>query len=191
MESLVETVDGKTLGGNGMGREFRSRVGLGALLILVGGLWLAYQWVPEFGQWVRVSLPVEFSWPLIIVGFGLFLLMAGILTGQPHLAGSSAFFIGLGAIFYWQNQTGRWDTWSYVWTLLPGFAGVGQILTGLLGERPLRSITAGFRGVLISLILFAVFASWLGNVRVFGPWWPALLILLGLWWLVESVLRRK
>lgn len=174
-----------------MDRELRSRLGLGTLLIIVGGLWLAYQWAPGFAGWVRAVLPVEFSWPLIIIGFGLFLLLSGLVTGQPHLAGSSAFFVGLGGIFYWQNLTGRWDTWAYVWTLLPGFAGVGQIITGLLGEGRFRSIAAGLRGVLVSLVLFAIFASWLGGVNVFGPWWPLLLILLGLWWLVESAVRRK
>ncbi|MDM8003131.1 MAG: hypothetical protein QUS66_09525, partial [Bacteroidota bacterium] len=73
----------------------------------------------------------------------------------------------------------------------PGFVGVGVILTGLLGGGKLRdALEGGFWLILISMVMFAIFGSFLGGLTVFGSYWPALLIVLGLVVLVRSFLKR-
>lgn len=170
-----------------MARRTRSSMVGGILLILLGLFFLAYQMMPESMTWLRI----EVSWPLIVVGVGLFLLVFGLLVGAPGMAVPACVVGGIGALLYWQNATGNWDSWSYAWALIPGFVGIGVILTGLLGGEKLReSLEGGFWLILISMVMFAIFGSFLGGLTLFGSYWPALLIVLGLVVLVRSFLKR-
>lgn len=170
-----------------MERRTRSSLTGGVLLILLGLFFLAIQMMPDRLAWLRV----EMSWPLIVVGVGLFLLVFGLLVGAPGMAVPACVVGGIGALLYWQNATGNWESWSYAWALIPGFVGVGVILTGLLGGGKLRdALEGGFWLILISMVMFAIFGSFLGGLTVFGSYWPALLIVLGLVVLVRSFLKR-
>jgi hypothetical protein len=168
-------------------RRTLSSIIAGVLLILLGALFLFFQLSPVGWSWLNI----EWSWPLIIIGVGIFLLFFGLLVNAPGMAVPASIVGGIGALLYWQNITGQWDTWAYAWALIPGFVGIGIILTGLLGGGRLReSIEGGGTLLLISLILFAVFSSFLGGQDIFGPYWPVLLILLGIIVMVRSLLRR-
>lgn len=170
-----------------MARRTRSSVIGGTLLILLGLFFLVLQMMPEQMAWLRL----EVSWPLIVVGVGLFLLIFGLLVGAPGMAVPACVVGGIGALLYWQNATGNWDSWSYVWSLIPGFVGIGVILNGLLGGEKLRdSLEGGFWLILISLVMFAIFGSFLGGLTLFGSYWPVLLIVLGLVVLVRSFFKR-
>jgi hypothetical protein len=99
---------------------------------------------------------------------------------------------GIGGLLYWQDLTGRWETWSFAWALIPGFVGVGIILAGLLGAGKLReSIESGGVLIIISLVLFAIFGSFLGGIDLLGSYWPVLLIALGLILLLRSIFTRR
>ncbi len=166
----------------------RRNIASGTLLILLGLLFLAYQLVPEQFTWLQIDL----DWPLIIVGVGLFLLVFGLIVGAPGMAVPACIVSGIGGLLYWQNLTGRWETWSFAWALIPGFVGVGIIITGLLGGGKLReSIEGGGWLIIISLVLFAIFGSFLGGLGLFGSYWPVLLIVLGLIVLVRSLFSRR
>lgn len=91
----------------------------------------------------------------------------------------AAIFSGIGGLLYWQNATNQWASWAYAWTLIPGFAGVGALLMGLLGKEPMRNFRAGAWLVFISLVMFAIFGAFLGGMNFFGPYWPLLLVALG------------
>lgn len=169
-----------------MNREQRSALALGVVLLLVGIFFLAMQLLPALGDQIEALV----DWPWIIIGIGVLLLIIGLLTGAPGMAAPAAVVAGIGGILYWQNATGRWESWAYMWALIPGFAGVGRILAGLLGDDPRRSFAEGFRTILVSLILFTIFATFLGGMDIFGPYWPLLLILLGLWLLLKPFTRR-
>jgi hypothetical protein len=155
----------------------------GLVLILLGAWFLAVQLVPGLQIW--------FSWPLIVVGVGVFLLILGLLTGAPGLAVPACIVGGIGGLLYWQNATGNWESWSYTWTLIPGFVGVGVVLSGLLGGEGPQAVRGGGSLILISLVLFAVFGSFFGALGMVGDYWPALLILLGLLMLGRSVLQSR
>ena len=170
-----------------MERRTRTSVVGGLLLILLGLFFLAYQVMPDRLAWLQV----EMGWPLIVVAVGVGLLIFGLLVGAPGMAVPACIVGGIGLLLYWQNATGNWESWAYAWTLIPGFVGVGTILAGLLGEGRLRdALEGGFWMITISLVMFAIFGSFLGGMNLFGPYWPALLILLGLIVLVRSFFSR-
>ncbi len=170
-----------------MERRTRTSVVGGLLLILLGLFFLAYQVMPDRLAWLRIDM----SWPLIVVAVGAGLLIFGLLVGAPGMAVPACIVGGIGALLYWQNATGNWDSWAYAWTLIPGFVGIGTILAGLLGEGRLRdALEGGFWMITISAVMFAIFGSFLGGMNLFGPYWPALLILLGAIILVRNLIRR-
>ena len=168
--------------------EKRKRTNLvgGIILILVGAWFLALQFFPQLGEWINIEL----SWPLIIIGVGVFLLVLGLLVGEPGMAVPAVIVGGIGCLLYYQNTTGDWDSWAYAWTLIPGFVGLGIILEGLLGGKFRNGLRAGGSLVVISAILFVVFASFLGGPALLGTYWPVLLILFGLWFIIRGLLRR-
>jgi len=160
-------------------------IGLG--LVLIGAWFLAVQFVPG----LEGIIQIEFTWPFILIAVGVFLLLLGVATGAAGLAVPASIVGGLGVLFYFQNASGNWESWSYTWALIPGFVGVGIILAGLLEGAFRQSLSAGGSMIVISLVLFVVFASLLGGLNLLGPYWPALLILLGLWILFRGLLRSR
>lgn len=170
-----------------MDLQRRNNLALGLVLLLIGGLLLAVRIFPSMGSW----LEIRFAWPMFVIGAGLLLLLIGLLVRTPEMAVPAAIVTGVGCLLYWQNATGRWESWAYAWTLIPGFVGIGTILSGLLGRNPRQSLREGGSLIFISLIMFAIFSSFLGGRAFFGNYWPLLLILLGLWILIRPLFRAK
>lgn len=165
----------------------RSSLAFGLVLVLLGVWFLVVQFIPGLQDWFRL----EMTWPLIIVGVAVLMLVFGILAGIPVMVMPASIVGGIGGLLYWQNATGHWESWAYAWTLIPGFVGVGTILMGLWGQETRRSITGGVWLIAISLVLFAVFGSFLGGPNLFGPYWPVLLIAFGVLLLIQSFFRSR
>jgi hypothetical protein len=169
----------------------RSRLGLGVLLVAIGIAFLVLQIVPGLTNWFNVP----YSWPLIVVGVGALILIIGLLSGAPESAIGACVVAGIGGILYYQNSTGDWVSWSYAWTLIPGFAGVGMIISGILGGRVSHSISNGLNQILVCVILFLIFGSIFGRMfggfRYLGNYWPLLLVVAGLLIIVRAVFRRQ
>jgi hypothetical protein len=170
-----------------MDRRRRSSLATGVMLILIGAGFLAIQLVPGLRAWIDIN----FSWPLLIVVVGVLLLAFGLAAGVPALAVPACVVGGIGGILYWQNATGDWGSWLYVWTLIPGFAGVGTIVSGLLGEKTSGSVIGGGWLILISLALFAIFGSFFGRLGWWGPYWPLFIVGLGLLIVVQALFGRR
>ncbi len=166
-----------------MDRKQRSALVGGLILIILGVWFLAMQWMPALQIW--------FSWPWFVIGAGVFLLMIGLLTGVPEMAIPASIVGGIGGLLYWQDTSGNWESWSYAWTLIPGFVGVGVFLAGLLGETPRKSMREGINLILVSLALFVVFSAFMGGPNLLGDYWPVLLILWGLYLLIKSLFRSR
>ncbi len=164
------------------------RTGLvgGIILLLLGAWLLAVQLVPSLGKLFNT----EFGWPWFVIGAGLVVLIIGLVTGTPGMAVPACIVSGIGGLLYYQNATGNWASWAYAWALIPGFAGVGSLLAGLLGDNPRRSYRDGLNLLVVSAILFLIFGSFLGGLNLLGQWWPLLIILLGVWLLVRPLFRR-
>lgn len=170
-----------------MDQKKRGSLIVGLILILLGGWFLLGQLVPDLQRWIDLQL----SWPLIVIGVGVLFLIAGLLAGVPDLAVPAAIIGGIGGLLYWQYETGNWASWAYTWTLIPGFVGVGIVLAGLLANRPRKALREGLNVIIVSLVLFAIFGSFLGGQNIFGPYWPVLLILLGIWLLIRPFWRQS
>lgn len=172
-----------------MNGNTRTRFGCGLALVALGGWLLAIRLLPELADWAdRV-----FQWPMIIIGVGAALLLIGVLTKAPGMAVPAAIVSGIGGLLYWQNSTGNWESWAYAWTLIPGFVGLGVLLMGVLEGGRTEKLRGGAWLMVISLFLFFLFGSFLGGGGLLGPYWPALLIVLGLYMLGQSLLgdRRR
>lgn len=156
--------------------ERRSSIIGGLILILVGGFFLLIEAFPALASWIDLSS----QWPLLIVGAGV-LLLVGALFGTPPLAVPGTIVTGIGGILYYQNATGDWGSWSYIWALIPGFVGLGLILMSLLDPAERKNRTEGARLLLISAVLFGVFWALFNGFGGLFQFWPVLLIAGGLW----------
>lgn len=169
-----------------MNKSGRSQLALGVILILIGGWFLLNQTMPEFREFFAPYT----QWPsnMLLIGAGIFII--GLVTSSPGLSIPAAIVAGIGGIFYYQEMTNSYDSWSYMWTLIPGFIGVGTVLQGLLGESTAHNLKRGLNLMVVSAVLFLVFASFLGGLDILGSYGPAaLLILLGLWVLGTGLYR--
>lgn len=169
-------------------RQNRSTLILGVLLILIG-IWLVVsRQVPALQQWLNI----EFTWPMLTIGAGILIFVIGLLVGAPGMAVPASIVTGIGCILYWQNANNDFGAWSYMWTLIPGFVGVGLILTGLLGENTRKNLSSGLNLIVISVVLFLIFGTIFGGLAILGPYGPAiLLIALGVYILVRGFLRPR
>jgi hypothetical protein len=168
-------------------RRNRTNLFLGLLLVLIGAWLVITRQVPAVQQWIDQY----FAWPMWTIGAGVLVLLIGLITGAPGMAVPAAIIAGVGGILYYQNATGNWESWSYMWTLFPGFIGVGTILAGLLGENTRYNLAHGFNLIVISAALFLIFASFFGGLSILGDYGPAIIfIALGVYLLLRGLLRR-
>ena len=166
-------------------KQSRTNLALGIILLAIGGWLLVARQVPALQD-----LMDNFTWPMWTIGAGVLILLIGLLTGAPGMAVPACIVAGIGGILYYQNATGNFASWSYMWTLIPGFVGVGSILAGLLGEHTRRNLGHGLRLIVTSAVLFLIFATFLGGLSILGEYGlPVLLILLGLYVLARGFMR--
>lgn len=161
--------------------EKRSSIIGGTILILMGLLFLSFQMFPELAE----QLDIGRQWPLIVIGVGVLFLL-GALVGTPPLAVPGSVIAGIGGILYYQNVSGDWASWAYIWALIPGFAGIGTMLMGLLTPGGRRNVREGGRLVVISLVMFLIFGAFFGGLGRLGQYWPVLLIGIGGWLILKN-----
>jgi hypothetical protein len=175
-----------------MEKRNRTQLVLGVILILVAAWLIATRIDPALAKWI--NLPA-FVWPMWVILAGAALLVIGLLVGAPDMAVPACIVAGIGGILYYQNATGNWDSWSYMWTLIPGFVGIGSILAGLLGDNLKHSVRQGLNTLIVSVILFAIFGTIFNAWTIFGKYSIyvpiVLLFLVGIWLIVRGILRRK
>lgn len=162
----------------------RGSIIAGLTMIVFGLFFLLINLFPN----VAARLNLSQQWPLIIIAIGLFFLLSG-LASANSLTIPGSILTGIGAILYYQNATGNWSSWSYMWALIPGFVGIGHLLSG--ARRGQRSrVREGTRLLGISVVLFVVFAFFFTGLGSLRTYWPVLLILIGLWMLLLNLLKR-
>lgn len=165
----------------------KSRITIGVILLLAGVWLLAMMAFPE----LREIIHIQATWPLIIAAAGALFFIFGLIFATPNLMIPACILGGIGALLYWQNLTGNWQSWAYAWTLIPGFSGIGEVLAGLLGSQEHRHISKGLWQVFVSLVLFLIFGSFLGNITWLGSFWPLLLVVAGVFMVIRGILRNR
>ncbi len=172
-----------------MNRRNRSQLGLGIILILAATWMIVSRLVPDLNQ----DLAQAFVWPMWVVLAGALILLIGLLVGAPGMAVPACIVAGVGGILYYYHATNNWGEW-YFWLLIPGLAGVGSLLSGLLGGTFRQEARGGLNAIFVSLVLFAIFAALLGKAEWLGPYADylpiGLLFALGLWLILSSLFRR-
>jgi hypothetical protein len=169
-----------------MSARGRSQFALGIILILLGAGLLLGRSLPDF--YAILAKSTEFPANMLFIGCGIFIF--ALVLHRPSLCMPAAIVAGLGAIFYYQKATGIDGSWSYLWTLILGLIGVGNILSGLLGDSTAYNIRRGRNWLVLSVVLFLVFSSFFGSWEFLGTYGPAiLLILMGVWVLVGAQYR--
>lgn len=165
----------------------RGQLALGLILILLGAWFIAQQQVPALKEWVALYM----DWPLNIVAIGGLILLIGILLGAPGMAIPASIVACVGGILYYQKIFEDYQSWSYMWTLIIGSIGVGQVLSGLLGSGR-HEISSGLNTIVVSAVLFIIFAAIFGKLTILGSFGPAiLLILLGIWVIARGLWRGR
>jgi hypothetical protein len=175
-----------------MEKRNRTQLVLGLILILVAGWLIVTRINPDLAK--IIHLP-PFDWPMWVVLSGAMLLVLGLLVGAPGMAIPACIVAGIGGILYYQNATGNWESWAYMWTLIPGFVGLGSILAGILGDDFKQSVHHGLNSLIVSVILFAIFGTFFHAWNIFGVYSAyvpiALLFLSGIWLIVRGFLRHN
>lgn len=170
-----------------MNKRKRSGVVGGILLILFGGFFLVWQVFPELlenllGNW--------FDWPVIIIGVGFVFLLASVLGQVGGLAIPGCIIGGIGLILAWQNATGAWESWAYIWALIPGFVGLGLVFASVLGKNNPGERRVGAIMLAISLAVTSFFASMFTYQLAYDFVWPIVLILLGGFLMIKAIFRK-
>jgi hypothetical protein len=154
----------------------------GLILLLLGAFFLAWQ--------IRPDLIPSADWPFIIIGFGLLFIIAAAFFSVGPLAIPGAIIAGIGGILFYQNLTNDWESWTYLWTLIPGFVGVGLLIAALF-DHGVRRFRAGLNLLVMSVIGLAIFGGAFGFGGQWAKYWPGALILLGIWMLIRSFWHKS
>jgi hypothetical protein len=165
-------------------RRSGSLLGFGAILIVIGLVAALLR-----GAEVDLSTYIgETTWPLLVVIPGLVLLALSPIPRPPEGLGvtiSGSIVTTVGLILLWQATNETWESWAYVWALIPGAAGLGIAAYGA-ATRATELVERGVRMVLIAGVLFlvgrwyfeAIFTTGEQPIDV-GTWWPVALIGVG------------
>ncbi|HBF40967.1 MAG TPA: hypothetical protein DDW19_04110 [Anaerolineaceae bacterium] len=170
-----------------MNSNSRSALIVGIVLTLAGLFFIAAQAIPGLQDLVNAQT----SWVLVIEAAALLLLILGIVLGTPEMAVPATIAAGIGGILFYQVTTENWTSWSYLWTLIPGFAGVGMLISALLGARERFPWRSSFDTIGTSLILFAIFGAIFGGFKMLGPYWPLLLVAAGVLLAIRQLVRQS
>ncbi|HZW05027.1 MAG TPA: DUF5668 domain-containing protein [Anaerolineaceae bacterium] len=170
-----------------MDSQRKSAVIPGIILILIGLAFLAIELVPGLADQVDLS----FSWPMIIIGIGVIMLVLAFSLNEPGLVIPATITGGIGSLLFYQNTTGDWGSWAYAWALIPGFVGIGLVLYSLWEGKRGDELQTGIVMTLISGLAFLLFGSFLGPFDEIGQFWPVLLVLLGVYLLFSGMFRRR
>jgi len=163
--------------------EKRGAILVGVVVILLGLILLITHFIPEPFQFF------EGSFSVILIGVAF--LIAAVLTGHEGLAIPGCIIGGIGTILFLQERSGNFMSWTYAWTLIPGFVGLGIIISGLLDRANPHFESSALAIIIVSAAAFLIFSGILGISWDWERYWPVLLIAAGIMVLVNAIFRRK
>ncbi len=125
----------------------------------------------------------QLTWPVIIWGMGAFFAISALASGVSPLLIPGAVLGGIGGLLAYQTASGDWNSWSYVWALLPGFVGLG-LFFAFLRSRVMRIIGLSLAGW--SAVIFTIFGLVFARQGELIRFWPLALILAGIVVLLQA-----
>ncbi|MBN1399571.1 MAG: hypothetical protein JXA74_01965 [Anaerolineae bacterium] len=170
-------------------QERRNAVVWGAILIAVGILAL----LSSLGfRWLQM----ESLWPFVLVVGGL-LALVNATTRDPR--NTDGVWFGLvsmlcGAFFlYITLGAGEWRDLSWMWPVFPVIAALAWATTWLFDVRQVSNLVAGVLAGVVGVggFLYTLDRMDAGFLNSLSPYWPLILVLLGLGFIVQFLLQRR
>lgn len=167
-------------------------VAIGLILVVIGAILFA-------GQLAGIGIE-DVGWPIFVIGAGVVILLVGLLVANEQgmvIGGTVVTTVGL--VLFYQDQTGRWETWAYAWALVgPAASGLGLVLWGLRSGNG-NDVRNGTWGLLGGLAIFGIgFLFFEGVIGIGGdrlalPEWllPVVVIGIGVVVLLRGLLERR
>jgi hypothetical protein len=173
-------------------RRAGTGVALGIVFVVVGLFFLLV-------RLANVDLGA-YGWPLFIVIPGLTLLIVGFVSLGTGAAIPGGILTMVGLVLAYQNSSGNWASWVYVWPLVaPGGVGVGLFLQGMR-DRNQGLIKQGRSLIVIAFLIFMIgFVFFESILHLTGTDYglfgkvalPGLLVVIGVGLLVRSLQRSR
>ncbi|HET6381522.1 MAG TPA: hypothetical protein VFH63_10905 [candidate division Zixibacteria bacterium] len=113
----------------------------GLVLLAVGILILAGEWLRSLLAELGVSPEFWHWWPALLVILALFFLIPA-LAGRQHprvragMVIPGAILAGMGGALLYTSLTDRWGAWSYLWSVFPFSLGLGMYAAGWIADAP-------------------------------------------------------
>lgn len=154
----------------------RGAVVVGTLLIATGILFMIVNALP--------GIDMSQMWPGIFVAVALALLLPAWILPSHRQALAALMIPGtillvLGAVFTYQVLTNDWESWAYVWALIPASVGAGLWSAARAGYWGSGASTVGIWLLGGGLVAFVIFAAFLGGDSPLARGAPLALIALG------------
>lgn len=157
----------------------------------------------NIGAWMLIGIGVlfliaqVFNFSIIGILWPLFVILPGAVflytawrgdRGKAGFAVPGAMIGGTGLILFYQNLTGHWESWAYIWALYPVFLGLALTFIGRRTHNENTYLTGnGFVkwGFISFVALWALFEGFLfgGSSALLTTWLPLALIAGGIYML--------
>lgn len=149
----------------------------GISLILLGAIFL-------------VSTLIPVTWPVILIGVGVFFLVAMVLWRFEGLSIAGTVNLTLGGILLYQTISQDWRSWYYLWPLIFAAVGVGLLLTRLMRPDIPGLRTPGYTRMTytwLGLGLLEAVVLWVFRAQL---QWPSIIWGLGAFFLLAALTSR-
>jgi hypothetical protein len=169
---------------------FRDHKGLAGLFIpgipvlVTGGMLFAASTTGNWSLWGT-------WWALEVIALAVGFVLAAIFLRVVWLTIPASIIGFTGLVLLFCSITGLWISWAVLWTVIPFSVGLPLLVIGLFqkneGVKLAGLIVTGFAGLAFTAMsALIVTSSWL--TKVAGP---AVILLLGLFMVISSVLNKK
>jgi hypothetical protein len=135
---------------------------VGLMLLLVGVLVLASDWIRDWIAGLGISGDVLAWWPLLVVLLSFFFLVPALFGRQNRrlragMVIPGSLLAGVGGALLYTSLNDRWPAWSYLWTVMPFSIGIGMYAAGWIADAPaFKWIGSGIAaGGLVAYLAFA------------------------------------
>jgi hypothetical protein len=139
----------------------------GILLLLVGLVVLASEPLLNFVNGLTAGEELLRWWPVVAIALSLFFLVPGLLGGpnrrlRAGMMIPGALLAGIGGALLYTSLADDWDSWAYLWSVIPFSFGLGMYAAGWIADAPafkwIGSATAA-GGVLAYLVFATAFGG--------------------------------
>jgi hypothetical protein len=170
-------------------RDKQNSLVLGGGLILVGLYLLARSLGVSLPGWNAV-------WPLLLLAGGLSSLVQA-LRQDPRDSGGVWFgvtaILSSAIVLYITVGQGEWSEMRTLWPLFPAAAAVGWLAAWLVSPREVSSLVMAVMAGAGAVLGYAFTSGRLNadSGRQLASWWPLILVVLGLGYIVQYLVQKR